>query len=258
MVRAQAPVRSPIDPIPQQQVQHAAQSPIAPVPFPSEVPFSHISDQRDLQQEAQTAQKIRDAADDALTAGPTGARIDESGQRIDLYKIDGHDFTKEQVINVRRNARQAVESGIPARLQDLQIRQQNRQQAEANFPWIKNPAAPEFQRAAAVANAYPFLRNLPNAENIIGVMVEGLLAVESRKSSASSGKSAALGKVTPTPPSDQVTFSSVGRAASRAQDGTFTKQAVADEMDKLKGKKGVSSRDMRKFLLATDQLRNSR
>lgn len=253
--RLAQPARSPIDAAPvQQQVQQQAQ-PIR-VPFPAEVPFANISDPALLHQEARTAQRIQAATDDALTAGPTGARVDETGKRIDLYDIDGTQYTKEQVINARRNAREALQMGIPARMEDLRQRQENSALAVKTFPWIRNPQTPEFQRAALVANGFPFLKNLPNAENIIGMIVEGLYSTEA-KAAAAKGQEAPR-RSSGTPPSDQVAFSAVGRSASRAPTAEATKQALADERAKLNGKKGVSGRDMAKYFLASDNVRNSR
>lgn len=252
-LRGQTAVRSPLEAAPAQQVQQAA--PQQAAPFPAAVPFSNISDPGVLQREAQQARLFHSLADDAIVAGPTGARVETDGRRVDLYNIDGAEYTKDQVMNIRRNAREAFQVGIPARMEDLKLRQQNSQQAEAAFPWIRDPSSPDFQRAQAVSRALPFVRNLPNSENLIGLLVEGLKATEARQ--AAQGKKVPA-RATPTPPGDQVSFTSVGRTTSRAPDGTFVKQALADEMAKLNGKKGVSGRDMRKFLLRTDQLRNSR
>ena len=135
--------RSPLD-APQQQAQQPQQ--VSQVPFPAAVPFSNISDPGALQREAQQARLFHSLADDAIVAGPSGARVDDTGKRVDLYSIEGAEYTKEQVMNIRRNAREAFQVGIPARMEDLKLRQQNRAQAEAAFPWIRDSSSPDFQK----------------------------------------------------------------------------------------------------------------
>jgi hypothetical protein len=257
LLRQQIPVRSPLDAAQAQAQQRQAPAPVVPIPRPA--PLSDLNDVNALNAKALEAKSIRDAADDALTIGPTSARIESDGRRVDIYELDGAQFTKEQLVTIRRNARETIESQIPARMNDLKAREFARQQADATFPWLRNPSAPEFQRAAAVANAFPWLKTLPNAENLIGTLVEGLNAIDARKSSSTNVSDRQAGsRRGANPPNDQAAFGGVGGAVSRAPDGTFRRAALDAEMAKLNGKKGVSGRDVRKYLLATDKLRNSR
>jgi hypothetical protein len=248
-IRSQMPVQSPLDMAQRaapQQNQQPAQAPVY-VPPPSDQPLAHINDLASLNQEYTTAKELRRVADDLITAGPN-----PDGK----FVIEGRELTRDQIVNIRRNASVMLEDHIPQRMNFLNLRQQNKAQAEADFPWIKDPTSPDFQLAATVANQYGWVKNLPNAELMLGVVVEGLRSLEARKqgkanSAVKSARSFAE------PPSDQTSFTSSAGTPSR-QPGAINRQALADERAKLASKKGVSSRDAEKFLLASAQLRNSR
>lgn len=213
----------------------------------ADVPLAEIHDVNALAAKRQEADTFRQKADDALALGP-----DDNGR----FTIDGETLSKEQVIAVRRNATKILNVDVPQRFQYLQTRQQAVQAAYAEFPWMKDQQSPEYQQASAILNQTPWLRNMPNAELIVGYHLEGLKVSAARKKAAEAPAAKPAPK--PKPPSDQSALGGGSAATGRASADTRSKQALSVEIGKLGSKGRVSVRDTATFLARKDQLSQSR
>lgn len=243
---APAPAAQP--PAPQVGLLPQAQAvPQAPAIPPGPVPLADVSDGNGLVAKAQEAREYRQKADDALALGPGS-----DGH----YVIDGQQLTKEQVVQVRRNASDVLEVHVPQRHQFLMQRQQALQIAYQQFPWLSNPQTPEYQQAVTFLNQAPYLRNMPNAEIILGTLVEGTKAVNARQQAAAAPAAPAPAP-RQRPPGDQVALGG-SSAAPRASASTAAQQRMSDELGKLKGRKGVNVRDVASYLAQRDQLSQPR
>ena len=100
-----------------------------------------------------------------------------------------------------------------------------------------------------------WLKNLPQADWIIGVQIEGLKAIEAReKSKGKSGKSVPVSK---TPPQAQALVSSGGSSARAS--GTARSSSQIDAMRNAMSKKGgVTANEAAQFLLARELAKTNR
>ena len=178
-------------------------------------------------------------------------------ERFKVTKLGDQEVTEADMKAIMRRARITLEDQIPARTQFLQLQDAWRQKAVADFPFLTDKSSPDYQAAQAARRANPWLAGLPQSDWIIGVQVEGLKAIESRKAKAKGeAETKAKAKVPPKAPADQTTVSA-STAAPRSTAGS-AKTALAAEREKLLAKRGVTGADAVSFLQRTSSLRNSR
>jgi hypothetical protein len=242
---------------PQQQQQ------VAPVPVGTG-PLANITDPMQLMQvEQQAKDAIRFAEDLLETPKAWQTRVDDAGDTVKFTTVNGPDgkpqeWTEDSLRKVRRMARVTLEDQIPQRKQFLMARHQASQRAAKEFAFLGDKSSPEYQMAQAIRRQNPWLESHPNADEIIGIQIEGLKAIEARKKAAT--VAAEKPKTKPAPPkpsSDQAAVSTTG-APSRAPVANGVKQAIAAEQKKVAEKRGLTAEDAKASLLRLSQLRNSR
>jgi hypothetical protein len=134
------------------------------------------------------------------------------------------------------------------------------------FPFLKDPNSEDYQAAIQAYRLNPWLQDLPNADFIVGVQVEGLKALQARRASVSkSSKSADAPapkpkpKITPTakPAGDQTAVSS-GTSSPRIPSASVARNALDAQREKLRQKGAVTAGEAAALLLRSDQLRTNR
>lgn len=220
--------------------------PVKPLPN-GQIPLSNIDDVQGLVQlNEQAKQAIRWA--DRLLGRQFG----------DSIEVDGQTFTREQIETVKWNAIEAKEDHIPARMAFLQGRQQAQQQAFERYPFLKDRSTPEYQQAQEAYRTYPWLRNLPNSDEIIGRQImglkyEGILAAQAAEKS---GKPKAP-KTPPKPSGDQTEVSS-DASATRVPVTTANKQAMQAANERLRAKGAVTASTYAAHLAQKEALKQTR
>lgn len=152
-------------------------------------PLAHIESVADLEKEWKQAKEVARWAEDLLD----DPSIDEG------VEVGDRKVTKAEVKQIMRNAKRTLEDQIPARARFLQAREQHRQIAYQDMPYLKDKNSPEYQRVQASFKEFPWLAQVPNAEYLIGMALEGEKALAARKAAASKPAP----KVAPKPPASQ-------------------------------------------------------
>jgi hypothetical protein len=227
----------------QQQSQPAAQpAPLAPLP--SNVPLAQIEDPQALVALQQQAKEAKRFAQEQLD------RDD-----FEPFKMGNQVINRDALKTILRNAEKTLEDDIPARAQFLQSKLQVSQAAYEKFPFLKDKSTPEYVMAQQAYIAMPWLKNLAQADWIIGVQIEGLKAMEARdKSRGKSGKSVLVSK---TPPQAQALVSS-GGSESRASGATRSSTQLDAMRSAMSKKGGVSANEAAQFLLARELAKTNR
>ena len=227
----------------QQQSQPAAQpAPLAPLP--SNVPLAQIEDPQALVALQQQAKEAKRFAQEQLD------RDD-----FEPFKMGNQVINRDALKTILRNAEKTLEDDIPARAQFLQSKLQVSQAAYEKFPFLKDKSTPEYVMAQQAYIAMPWLKNLPQADWIIGVQIEGLKAMEARdKSRGKTGKSVPVSK---TPPQAQALVSS-GGSESRASGATRSSTQLDAMRSAMSKKGGVSANEAAQFLLARELAKTNR
>jgi hypothetical protein len=155
-----------------------------------------------------------------------------------------------------RNAERTLEDEIPQRAQFLQQRQAAQQLAYEKFPFLKDKSSPEYVQAQQAYMQMPWLKNLPNADWIIGVQIEGLKALQSKDKKATGKTAKAQTPFSTKPPSGQSVVSSSGDARTPSgQRAAQTLEAMRSQMSKSGG---VSANQAAQFLLARELAKQNR
>lgn len=221
------------------------------VPLPDGVsPLANIDTMQGLVKlESEAKQAIR-FAEDAIESIRDGDQPPEG-------------WTKQTLREVLRNAKVTLEDQIPNRRQFLSSRQQMQQKAYEVLPFMRgeDKSNSDYKAAQAIYQRHPFLRNIPEGDFTVGLIVEGIKAVDARNAAAkSSATSATTGKAPvisrPRPSGDQSMVSENGGSV-RTAPGANKERAMAQERENLAGKKGVSQGDYAAYLSRQSKLRNS-
>ena len=213
--------------------QQAKLPEIKPTP---DAPLAHVQDPQALATEAQNAKEVMRWAEAQLDRDDIGSGV-QLGDRT---------YTKADLRAIARNARVVLEDHVPARNAFLQQRQAAIAEAVETYPWIKDQNSPEFMRARAIAQRYPGLINVANSALIIGVQVEGEMAVEARKKAKASPPPATPASK-PVPAASQ-TATGASPGAVRVPQGTQAQQKLAEKVAQMKAKGNVSRSDVAKLL----------
>lgn len=199
------------------------------------LPLEQIQDMNGLGRLHQEArQTIRDV--ERLLARDDIANGVQIGEKV---------WTKADLVEAKFNAQSALEDQIPARARFIQQREQATQAAIEKFPFLKDPASPEYAEAQAMFQnpEYAWLRNAPNAVEIVGTYLVG-------KKHLTAAHVATV-KPTQNPPSSQTATSSMGLAARVAPEQRANTQVTA-ALETLKKKGSVNSSDVRAYLKQLD------
>ena len=219
-----------------------APSQAAPTVIDPSQPLSHVGTVEALNAEHKQAKEVIRAAE---------AMLDEFDSGTDSVDYQGTSYTKAQVKQILRNAKVTIEDLIPQRYQFLQGRDGWRAKAFEEFPFLKDRTTKEYQMVEQARRNYPIIANLPDADYVLGLAVEGIKAVEARK--------AAAAKTAPKPaakaPASQVATSATS-SRSRVADDTVQRQQVGREVAAIKSqKRNLSTNDVTSILLKQSTLR---
>jgi hypothetical protein len=227
-----------------------SQTPVQPIPVQGDLP-PNIAAINDLS----GVEKLRKEAKDAVRWAE--AQLDAEAEGDSLPEGWDRKKLKEAV----RNAKVALEDHIPQRESFIKQRQQLQAQAHKEFPFLTDRTSPDYQAAQAAFRSNPWLHNLPNADFIVAVQIEGLKALNARKAGEAEKAKAKTApvkpKVTVKPSSDQTAVSSTG-GATRVSSATTQKAAVASEKAKFEAKGHVTAQEAAAILLRNETNRNSR
>lgn len=229
----------------QQQAEQPVQpAPIAPLPQGT-VPLAQIEDVKQLQTLAQQAKEAKRFAEEQLD------RDDFEPVRIGDEILD-----RQKLKTIIRNANKTLEDDIPSRVQFLQARNQAQQVAFEKFPFLKDKSAPEYVQAQQAYIAMPWLKNLPNADWIIGVQIEGLKALQAKEKKAGTKPTKAAPFSTKPPASQSVV--SAASADVRTPSSTRSAAQVESLRNALSKKGGVTANEAAQFLLARELAKQNR
>lgn len=244
------------------------EEPIAPAPSALPVPPVPLADHNDvskLKQLEQEAVIAVDSVQDLLDTSrgwkdynvPNPDNPEET-ITISATKVGNQLYTREQLVEIRRKAISTMRE-VPQRIAFINAREAATQQAHQLFPFLKDKNSPEYQQAQAWRRGAPWLNNLPNADLIIGVQIEGMKAIEARKAAAAKvaekpKPAAVMPKVKPA--GDQAAVSTAG-AVERTSVEAKQRQTASAEMEKMRAKGGVTGSEVAAFL-ARKELLNSR
>ena len=232
----------------QQTSSQSAEQPAqkaAPAQMPANVPLAQIDDFQSLSSLQQQAKEAKRFAQDQL-------------DRDDFEPIQIGDTVlgRSELKAILRNAEKTLDDDIPARSQFLTQKQQSQQVAHQMFPYLKDKNAPEYVLAQQALSQMPWMKNLPNADWIIGVQIEGLRSLEAKQKSAKTdGKPKTA--MSNRPPSSQSVVSSNGgdvRMPSAAKSANQL-EAMRSQLSK---KGGITANEAAAFLLAKEKAKFNR
>ena len=224
--------------------EQTAQKP-APAQMPANVPLAQIDDFQALASLQQQAKEAKRFAQDQL-------------DRDDFEPIQIGDTVlgRSELKAILRNAEKTLDDDIPARTQFLTQKQQSQQVAHQMFPYLKDKSAPEYVLAQQALSQMPWMKNLPNADWIIGVQIEGLRSLDA-KQKASKTDNKPKTAMSNRPPSSQSVVSSNGgdvRMPSAAKSANQI-EAMRSQLSK---KGGVTANEAAAFLLAKEKAKFNR
>lgn len=223
------------------------QPPPAPMPKGT-MPLSDIQDLDALAKHKQQAKEAVRWAEEQLDRDDLGEGVQVGNEVFDRARLKG----------IMKAAKMTLEDHIPAREEFLKTRQQVSQQAMSLFPFLQDKTSEEFQMAVAAYRANPWLQDLPNADFIVGVQVEGLKALKARTAAKAKSEEKPKPKVPPAKPAGDQTAVSSGTSAGRVSPQAGAKSALAMEREKMTSKGAITASEAAAMLLRSEQLRNTR
>ena len=226
-----------------QQAEESVQQPAPAQPLPSNVPLAQIEDFNSLQTLQQQAREAKRFAQEQL-------------DRDDFEPVRVGDTVlgKQELKAILRNAEKTLEDDIPARANFLTQKQQAQQVAHQMFPYLKDRTAPEYVLAQQALSQMPWMKNLPNADWIIGVQIEGLKALEAKKAKTGSKPQPAIST---RPPASQGLVSSAGGEV-RTPSATKSANQIEALRSQMSKKGGVTANEAAAFLLAKEKAKLNR
>jgi hypothetical protein len=229
----------------QQQAKTQVQAPVAAPPPPSNLPLAQIEDFNQLQVLAQQAKEAKRFAQQQLAK-----------KNFEPIQVGDQVLDQEALATIIINADRTLEDDIPARTTFLQQKAQVRDLAVKEFPFLQDKSTPEYVAAQQAYMQMPWLRNLPNADWIIGVQIEGLKALQNRKASAN--KPAKAGVVPSNRPPSSQTVATAGSSDNRTPAPSKTQAQVDALRQHLSKKGGVTTSEAVQFLLAREAAKQTR
>ena len=225
------------------QPEQAAQ-PAPAQPLPSNVPLAQIED-------FQSLQTLRDQAKEAKRFAQEQLDRDD----FEPVRVGDTVLGRPELKAILRNAEKTLDDDIPARAQFLTQKQEAQKLAHQMFPYLKNKEAPEYVLAQQALQQMPWMRNLPNADWIIGVQIEGLKALEAKQKAKPESKPKPA--MSSRPPASQSVVSSAGGDVRTPSAAKAANQIEALRMQ-LSKKGGVTANEAAAFLLAREKAKLNR
>lgn len=217
-------------------------------------PLAKVKTIQELQKLYQDATEATRFAEYNLDRDDTVERQLEGGQVAKGVMVGNDFYTKEQLRTIKYNAQRTKETEIPARAQFLTAQHQATQQAIELYPFLKDPASPEYQLADQAYREQPWLQNLPNSALLVGRMILGFKAEQDLLKGKTQAKPT---PARPKPSGDQTAVTSADVGITRAPVGTAARQALAQEEAKLAKQGGVSAGDYAALLTRKAQIRRT-
>ena len=183
-----------------------------------------------LQAEYNKAKSALRDAEDLLDRG-----VPEEG-----VTIGNQTFTETDLKAIRRNAKRLIEDQIPAKGNFLQARQAWGQKTAVEFAYLTDKNNPEYVRHMAAYQSLPMLKNLPNADYLIGAV----LAYEKSKAKpAEAAKPVLKAKA----PASQVAASAAPAGRTREANDTGRTREVASQKAAILKKGNLTAKDAAAF-----------
>ena len=213
-------------------------------PLPSNVPLAQIED-------FQSLQTLRDQAKEAKRFAQEQLDRDD----FEPVRVGDTVLGRPELKAILRNAEKTLDDDIPARAQFLTQKQEAQKLAHQMFPYLKNKETPEYVLAQQALSQMPWMRNLPNADWIIGVQIEGLKALEAKQKAKPESKPKPA--MSSKPPASQSVVSSAGGDV-RAPSATKAANQIEALRMQLSKKGGVTANEAAAFLLAREKAKLNR
>jgi hypothetical protein len=217
-----------------------------PVPVPANVPLAEITTIEQLNTYKENLQNDIVEAEMLLYSDfPAEGKMTKWGH-----------ITKDGLISALTQAKKDERLAIPAREKFLTTRTQSMQTAIQKFPFLKDPTHPGYQMAKQALRDNPILRNYPNSDYLVGMLVKGQMAMQSEEAASKvEVKSPAKPKPKPTSGQSEITSDA---SIQRAPVGVLGKQALDAEIATITGgKKSLGHKDFAAILAAKSRFRNS-
>lgn len=216
----------------------------APVVVNPNVPLSEVQDLQSLGTLQQTAKEAIRYVEDVLEDPSQWRSItvpDPSGgeQQVKVHQIGDKVYTETDLKKQMRKAKVTLEDHIPARQAFLQTQATAQSEATKAFPFLSDKTTPEYQMVQAAKRnpANAAILTMPNADYVLGLLIEGETARKARIEAAKAKSQATpvKPKVVAKPPSDQ-TAVSASTAPTREPAGNRAdqkrSQAIKDSLKK--------------------------
>lgn len=171
-----------------------AQAQQAQQPVGSELPeflkdnaLHNVANEPALAKEVENLQTLIEWADEGMD---NEVQYDDNGNEY-VLKDGEKTYTKAELKRIQKNARKILRKDAPARQKWIKERSQSDQQAVQTFQFLGEPESDDyklFMQVKASPLYKPLVEYLPNSNFALGLMVEGMKAVQSRQAQASKPK----------------------------------------------------------------------
>ncbi len=163
------------------QAQQAQQAQTTELPeFLKDNALHHISDPQALAKEVEQMTTLIEWAEECMD---NEVQYDDNGNEY-LVKDGDKTYTKSELKRIRTNAKKILRKDAPARQKWIQERTQADQQATQTFEFLGEPESDDYKLFMQVKQSplyKPMVEYLPNSNFALGLMVEGMRAVQARQ-----------------------------------------------------------------------------
>ena len=172
----------------QAQAQQAQQPVSSELPeFLKDNALHNVADENALLKEVENLQTLIEWADEGMD---NEVQYDDNGNEY-VLKDGEKTYTKAELKSIQKEARKILRKDAPARQKWIKERSQSDQQAVQTFQFLGEPESDDyklFMQVKASPLYKPLVDYLPNSNFALGLMVEGMKAVQSRQAQASKPK----------------------------------------------------------------------
>ena len=172
----------------QAQAQQAQQPVSSELPeFLKDNALHNVADENALLKEVENLQTLIEWADEGMD---NEAQYDDNGDEY-VLKDGDKTYTKAELKRIQKNARKILRKDAPARQKWIKERSQSDQQAVQTFQFLGEPESDDyklFMQVKASPLYKPLVEYLPNSNFALGLMVEGMKAVQARQAEAGKPK----------------------------------------------------------------------
>ena len=169
----------------QAQAQQAQQPVSSELPeFLKDNALHNVADENALLKEVETLQTLIEWADEGMD---NEVQYDDNGNEY-VLKDGEKTYTKAELKSIQKEARKILRKDAPARQKWIKERSQSDQQAVQTFQFLGEPESDDyklFMQVKASPLYKPLVEYLPNSNFALGLMVEGMKAVQARQAQAS-------------------------------------------------------------------------